>query len=174
VTRFDAPVTAVAVAVDDATHAGAADPAANLDMRLVGARRATGSAGAPLPPVVLAQGVRTVLVFAVVPDLDEQTGGPAGPVLVVVEGTRDGQLAGVAGLVGSADELVETVSRAGLDAAVGAPLVGGPGTRTIRWRSAAAAERAAATRATAKRQPAKRQPAKRQPAKRATTRTRSR
>ena len=142
-TRFAAPVRVIAVGVDDATHSGARDPAKSLDMRLVGAQRATDKAGLPLAPVVLAQGVRTIMIFEIVPESRDATRtetGSATAVLVVIDGTRDGQIAGVLGSTGTAADLVEVLSSAGFDAAVGAPLVGGPGVRSVQWESAAQAE----------------------------------
>ena len=142
-TRFAAPITVVAVAVDDATHAGARDPAATLDMRLVGAQRATDKAGVPIAPVVLAQGVRTIMIFAIVADgrvITRTATVAATSVLVVIEGTRDGQVGGVIGSTGTVADLVEALSSSGFDAAVGAALVGGPGVRSVQWKSAAEAE----------------------------------
>jgi hypothetical protein len=139
-TRFDAPIRALAVALDDAGMSGAAaaDP---LDLRLVGAHRRLGPDGELLPPMALVQGVRTVLVFAIEPD-DAQDralrGRPdADPcVYVVVGGTRRGHLAGVAGCTSTVKVLLDTLATHGFDAAIGAPLPAGPGTRTVAWRPA--------------------------------------
>jgi hypothetical protein len=146
-TRFDAPVTAVAIAIDDAA-ATAGDAATALGMRLVGAARALGADGQPEPPSILVQGVRTILVYAVVPDAPERRAhanrarARAGlkeldpNVLVVVDGARRGHLVGVAGTTGSVPELLKTMARAGFDAAIRAPLLGGTGSRTVVWTSA--------------------------------------
>ena len=141
-TRFDAPVRSVAVAIDDASGASAPDPASVLDMLLVGATRLTDASGAPIPPIVVVQGVRTLLVYDIVPSFGRPSDPrvrPADPnIKVIIDGTRHGQLAGVVGSLDSAAALVDTLTRSGLDAAVGAALPGGSGVRRIRWISAAA------------------------------------
>ena len=88
-TTFTDPVAAVAVVVDDRIGA---DAAAELGMRLQDAQRPTDPDGNPLPPQVLVDGTRSILVYAVT------TTGPVPGVLVT--GGNNGQLAGV---VGSAD-----------------------------------------------------------------------
>jgi large repetitive protein len=133
VTRFDAPVTAVAVAVDDASAVGTRSPADVLDMRLVGATRRVGPNGEVVPPVILVQGVRSILVFDIDPLPQSDAADPH--VLVVVEGTREGQLGGVAGIVDTSARLVEALTVDGFDAAVRAPLPGGDGTRVVRLQS---------------------------------------
>lgn len=133
VTRFDEPVTAIAVAVDDPTRRAGPDAASTVTMRLVGAVRVTGADGQPLPPLVLVEGPRTVLLYAVVPTPDATVRDPN--VLVIVEGTRDGHLAGVAATTGSVDELAQALTLRGFDAAIAAPLPAGTGLRRIGWRS---------------------------------------
>ena len=54
--------------------------------------------------------------------------------LVVVDGTRAGHLAGVAGLVGTVDDLARALATSGFDAAVAAALPGGSGRRRFGWR----------------------------------------
>jgi hypothetical protein len=132
-TRFDAPVRAVAIAVDEASGAG--DPARDLQMRLVGARRSTAADGTPLPPQALVEGVRTILVFQIEPQPDEGTLDPH--VLVSVDGTRGGQLSGVAGTPEGAAALLTALTAGGFNAAIAPPLRPGTGSRTIAWRSAA-------------------------------------
>ncbi len=132
-TRFDAPVRAVAVAVEDAPGTGRASAASDLEMRLEGARRAVGDDGQPTPPQVLVQGVRTILLFEIEPEPREDVLDPH--VMVIVEGRRDGHLAGVVGTTGLVAELAGSVT-AGFDAAVRAPLPGGTGTRSVQWRAA--------------------------------------
>lgn len=132
VTRFDAPVTAVAVAVDDPARAAGPDAASTVAIALTGAVRAVGPDGIVLAPVVLVQGPRTMLLYAVVPQPDPAALDPS--VLVVVDGTRAGHLAGVAGLVGTVDDLARALATSGFDAAVAAALPGGSGRRRFGWR----------------------------------------
>ncbi|HET9443493.1 MAG TPA: DUF6603 domain-containing protein, partial [Acidimicrobiales bacterium] len=139
-TRFDAPVRAVAVAVEDASVPDGAvdDAASSLEMRLIGATRVLDAGGEPVRPRMLVQGLRTILLYEVEPHPVEAVLDPN--VTVMVEGTRQGFLAGVAGTTGTVDELATALTTAGFDAAVAAPLPGGTGTRTIQWQSSAAAE----------------------------------
>ena len=169
VTRFDRPVRAIAIAVDDV---GGADAAAAVEMRLVGAVRSAGPTGLPAEPVVLVQGVRSVLVFAVDPTPDPAAFDPN--VTVVVDNCRQGQLAGVAATVQTRDELVELLSRSGFDSSIAPPLAGGTGARTVRWIAAPtpggpdAPTPAATEPPKPRRRPAKKAPAKKAPAKKKT------
>ena len=136
VTRFDNPIRCVAIALDDPTIGGRADAASTLNMRLVGASRVLDAVGEPRAPTVLVHGVRSILVFPIEPDAVNPDAPPFDPnVLVIVDNTGAGHLAGVAGSVGSIDELITTLSVAGFDAAIAAALPGGTGTRSIAWRN---------------------------------------
>ncbi len=128
VTRFDRPVQSIAVAIDDLAGL---DAASAVEMHLIGAERIAGSDGELLDPVVLVQGLRSVLVYGITPIHDETVFDPN--VTVVVEHCRNGQLAGVAASLGSVDQLVQAVSLAGLDAAIAAALPGGTGERSVTW-----------------------------------------
>ncbi|MEP7112977.1 MAG: hypothetical protein ABI862_06905, partial [Ilumatobacteraceae bacterium] len=129
-TRFDRPVHSIAVAIDDVVGA---DAAAAIDMRLVGAVRVLGPDDRPVDPIILVQGLRSVLVYGI-ESVEVTDPGVLDPnVMVVVENCRKGQLAGVAASLGSPEQLVESLSLAGFDAAVATPLAGGTGTRTVAW-----------------------------------------
>ncbi|MEO5900049.1 MAG: hypothetical protein ABIR68_07940, partial [Ilumatobacteraceae bacterium] len=121
---------------DDKPGAAAADA---VQMRLVGATRAMDANGANVPPVLLVQGLRTVLLFAIAPEpLTDVTRADAidPNILVIVDGARDAHLAGVAASTGTIDELAATITSNGFDAAIANPLPGGSGARSIAWASA--------------------------------------
>jgi len=120
VTVFTDAVNAVAVVIDD--RAGA-DAAAKVSMTLADATRALDASGAPQPPQVLVEGVRTILLYAV------QTTGPNPRVFV--EGGTSGELAGVLGGSTGVAALANALAAYGVAAAVRQPLVGGPGRRLV-------------------------------------------
>lgn len=130
-TRFDAPVSAVAVLIDDPLGTEAAR---GLVLSLAGAQRPTGPDGEPRPPSVVAMGNRSALVYALLPDLVDRV---PQPVSVGVATQAGWHLAGVLGLTGTAGDLVGRLGRTGIDGVV-RPLVepaGGPATGlvTVRW-----------------------------------------
>jgi hypothetical protein len=120
VTGFTDPVDAIAIVIDD--YLGS-DAAAQVSMRLLDATRDHDAAGEPLAPQVLVDGVRTILLYAVT------TTGPRPGVLV--DGCGKGHLGGVLGKSGSLADLAALLATRGVDAAVGQPLVGGPGQRQV-------------------------------------------
>ncbi len=128
VTRFDRAVQSIAVAIDDLAGL---DAASAVEMHLIGAERIPGANGELLDPVVLVQGLRSILVYGIAPIHDDTVFDPN--VTVVVEHCRSGQLAGVAASLGTVDQLVQTISQTGFDAAIAAALPGGTGTRTVTW-----------------------------------------
>ena len=128
VTRFDRPVQSIAVAIDDLAGL---DAASAVEMHLIGAERIAGADGELVDPIVLVQGLRSVLVYGVTPVHDDAVFDPN--VTVVVEHCRSGQLAGVAASLGTVEQLVQNLSLAGFDAAIAAALPGGTGTRTVTW-----------------------------------------
>ena len=156
VTVFTDPVQTVAVVVDDAVGG---DAAGSLAMRLLDATRVLVASGEPRPPELLVDGVRSILLFAVA------TTGPAPA--VVVDGCGGGQLAGVLGSSGSVSELAELLADLGAEAAVGQPLVGGPGRRAVSYVMADGPVDKAVPRS---QRPAKKAPARKAPAKKATVR----
>lgn len=137
-TRFDRPVRSVAVAIDDAALAGQPDAASRVVVRLRGAERAVDAAGGVVAPRILVSGIRTILVFDVEPQPLPLPEDRDPNVAVIVENTRQGDLAGVAATTGDSDELLRTIATAGFDAAIAAPLPGGLGERILRWQAAAA------------------------------------
>jgi hypothetical protein len=137
-TRFDAPVTAVAVLLDDPLGTEAAR---GLVLALDGAQRPTGADGNPRPPTIVALGNRSALVYALVPDV---VGRVPRPVSVGVATQAGWHLAGVLGLAGDPDrgaaagELVDRLGRNGVDGVVRplveAPAAGSDGVlATLRW-----------------------------------------
>jgi hypothetical protein len=122
VTTFAGPVSAIAVAVDD--YLGA-DAAGKLSMRLLDATRVTSPDGRPQPPEALVDGVRTILLYAVI------TTGPQPA--VAVDDCGGGQLAGVLGWSAGTAALAALVATAGIEAAVQQPLPGGTGQRQVRY-----------------------------------------
>ena len=83
VTRFDRVPTSIAVAIDDVD---ATNAAAEVHMTLVGALRTAGTDGRPIEPIVLVQGMRSVLVYDVEPLADPEALDPN--VTVVIERCR--------------------------------------------------------------------------------------
>jgi hypothetical protein len=120
VTTFTDAVTAIAIVVDDAVGG---DAAASVSMRLGDAQRALDGNGEPVPPQVLVDGVRSILLYTVV------TTGPNPRVFV--DGCGGGQLAGVLGSASGIASLAAVLAASGAAAVVQQPLVGGPGTRTV-------------------------------------------
>ncbi|HEY7009692.1 MAG TPA: hypothetical protein VH395_12170, partial [Jatrophihabitantaceae bacterium] len=120
VTTFTDPVNAIAIAVDDQVGG---DAAAAVSMRLADAERTPDAAGDPVPPQVLVDGVRSLLIY------DVQTTGPNPRVFV--DGGTGGQLAGVLGSDRGVADLAETIATYGMAAAVAQPLVGGPTLRQV-------------------------------------------
>jgi len=128
VTRFDRLPRAIAVAIDDVD---ASNAAAEVEMTLVGALRVAAADGRPAEPLVLVEGLRSILVYGVEPVTDATVLDPN--VMVIIDRCRRGQVAGVAASSGSVAELVEALSQDGFDAAIAAPLAGGTASRTVSW-----------------------------------------
>jgi hypothetical protein len=123
-TVFTDPITAVAIVIDD--YLGS-DAAGQVSMRLLDAQRALDASGDPRPPEVLVDGVRTILLYAIAPSVAERAPRPA----VLVEGCGKGHLGGVIGSTSGVDDLAALLATRGVEAAVGQPLVGGPGQRQV-------------------------------------------
>jgi hypothetical protein len=120
VTSFTAAVSAIAIVVDDQLGG---DAAANISMHLGDAERGLDASGAPVPPQVLVDGTRSILIYAV------QTTG-ANP-RVFVDNCARGELAGVFGSPAGVADLAEVLAASGAAAAAQQPLVGGPGLRRV-------------------------------------------
>jgi hypothetical protein len=123
-TVFTDPVTAVAIVIDD--YVGS-DAAGQVSMRLLDAVRVLDAAGEPLPPEVLVDGVRTILLYAIAPDPAKRDPAPG----VLVDRCGKGHLGGVIGSATGVDDLAALLSTRGVEAAVAQPLVGGPGQRQV-------------------------------------------
>ena len=127
-TAFAGRVTVVAVALEGG--AGAAD---DLALGLAGAQRVVGNDGRPLAPVVVADGPRSVSVYAVVPERDSARAG--GPVTVTVATAPERRLAGVAGADGTdAAGFAAAIAARGLPELVPPVAADGLGRHRIAWR----------------------------------------
>ncbi|HEY8826192.1 MAG TPA: DUF6603 domain-containing protein, partial [Jatrophihabitantaceae bacterium] len=155
VTTFTDPVNVVAIVIDD--YLGS-DAAAQVSMRLLDAARAVDAVGEPVPPQVLVDGVRSILLFAV------KTTGPVPGVLV--DGCGQGHLGGVLGSAAGIASLAELLAVTGVEAAVAQPLVGGPGRRQVTIVLADGPVEKFVPRSV-RRRAAKKAPAKKAPAKKA-------
>ena len=124
-TVFTEPVSAIAIVIDD--YLGS-DAAGQVSMRLLDAERVLDAAGDPRPPEVLVDGVRTILLYAIAPSAAQRAPRPG----VIVDGCGKGHLGGVIGSTTGVDDLAALLSTRGVEAAVGQPLVGGPGQRQVR------------------------------------------
>jgi hypothetical protein len=120
VTGFADAVNAIAIVIDD--YLGS-DAAGQVSMRLLDAERVLDAAGEPLAPQMLVDGVRTILLYPIT------TTGPRPGVLV--DGCGKGHLGGVLGTTAGVADLATLLTTRGVDAAVGQPLVGGPGQRQV-------------------------------------------
>jgi len=120
VTSFTDPIAAVAIVIDDQFGV---DAAGALSMRLADATRVPDAAGAVLPPQVLVDGTRSILVYAVT------TTGPSPRVFV--DNPSNGELAGVFGSPAGVADLAAVLAASGAAAAAQQPLVGGPGLRQV-------------------------------------------
>lgn len=92
-------------------------------MRLADAERVLDAAGDPIPPQVLVDGVRSLLIYTV------RTTGPNPRVFI--DGAATGQLGGVLGSPTGTADLAAAITAFGMAAAVAQPLVGGPGLRHL-------------------------------------------
>ena len=79
------------------------------------------------PPEVLVDGVRTILLYAIAPDVANRVPRPG----VLVDGCGKGHLGGVIGSTSGVDDLAALLATRGVEAAVAQPLVGGPGQRQV-------------------------------------------
>ena len=128
VTRFADQVTVVAVAVEGG-HATDDDVA----LGLAGARRAAGPDGRPLAPVVVADGPRTVSIFAIVPAREGDREADA--ITVTVSTAPERRLAGVAGTSGTdPDGFGAAVAARGLPDLVPPAAADGLGRHRIIWK----------------------------------------
>jgi hypothetical protein len=118
VTRFAVPVRSVALVLE----AGEADRVDGVDLDVIGARRARGAGGAPLPPSVVHAGAHAVVIFP----LDPAPPGAA----VRVRAGGDWLVTGVLGGDIAAADLVDSVVRRGVAGVAGRLLsVAGTGCR---------------------------------------------
>jgi len=115
-TRFTAPVSVLAIVVDD--PAGTVTEGRALQFGLSGARRRADV------PVSLVTGGRTFLLYEV---------DSAGPVTVTVASDAGWRLAGVLGAVGSVADVAGVLARGGLDTAVAPLMLGTAGALRIGW-----------------------------------------
>ena len=124
-TRFTNPVTAVAMLLDDPLGT---DAARGLALTLDGATRALDAAGIALPPTVVALGNRSALVYALVPDVSALGDGAASSagVSVAVATQAGWHVTGALGSVAGVGDLVDRLTRHGVNAVV-SPLVASGG-----------------------------------------------
>jgi hypothetical protein len=128
-TRFHAPLRSIAVVIDDARDLESAGT--NLSIGLSGASRVTGSDGAPIPPELTVTGNRSILVYAVKSDQDEDKS------VVVSIARQDGfRVSGVLASRNSPESVVELISEQSLDQLVRRIAPGQGGDVKIGWRSA--------------------------------------
>ncbi|HEX5145280.1 MAG TPA: DUF6603 domain-containing protein [Mycobacterium sp.] len=120
VTSFTDAVSAIAIVVDDELGG---DAAASISMHLADAERGLDASGAVLPPQVLVDGTRSILIYAV------QMTGPNPRVFV--DNCARGELAGVFGSPSGVADLAGVLAASGPAAAAQQPLVGGPGLRQV-------------------------------------------
>ncbi|MHB1169955.1 MAG: hypothetical protein ACYC28_11825, partial [Longimicrobiales bacterium] len=123
-TRFNDPITALVVALDDP---GARDDGRYVSLDLTGATRPAGQDGAPLPPALVVSGNRSFLVYAVVPD--DKTGA----IEVGIAREAGWKLAGVLGAQDTVSSVVDRLARVGLDAITRPYATGRDGAVSIRW-----------------------------------------
>jgi hypothetical protein len=121
-TSFAAPVSAVAVLLDDPLGT---DAARGLGLSLAGASRAVDAAGVPVPPTVVTLGNRSALVYAVIADVPGSPAEtpPAAGVCVGVASQAGWHLTGMIGSTAGVGDLVDRLTRHGVDAIIG-PLIG--------------------------------------------------
>ena len=122
-TRFTSAVRTVAIVLDDPVGTVAER---GLSLVLEGARRAGGAGGVARAPSVVASGNRSVLVYSILPD-------PAAAVVVSVASQDGWHLSGVLGTDASVGDVVDRISRAGIDAAVSPLVVGRTGAVSLSW-----------------------------------------
>jgi hypothetical protein len=128
VTTFAARVSVVAVAVE-----GGDTKADDVALGLAGAQRPLGPDGREAAPIVVADGPRTVSVFAIVPDRDSDRAGE--PVAVTVATAAGRRLAGVAGTDGAdAAAFAAAIAARGLPDLVPPAAVDGLGRHRIAWK----------------------------------------
>ena len=130
VTTFaDPAVSVVAVSVE-----GGAATAEDVAFGLDGAVRAAAADGRPRPPVVVADGARTVAVYAVEPDVARRD---AGPVTVTVASAPGRRLAGVAGARDTdPDRFAAAVAARGLDDLLPPAATDGLRRHRVSWKEA--------------------------------------
>ena len=128
VTTFAARVSVVAVAVE-----GGDTKADDVALGLAGAQRPLGPDGHEAAPIVVADGPRTVSVFAIVPGRDSDRAGE--PVAVTVATAAGRRLAGVAGTdAADAAAFAAAIAARGLPDLVPPAAVDGLGRHRIAWK----------------------------------------
>ncbi len=127
ITRFASPIRTVVLVLDDPEALGANVGQRDLRLGLGGAERASDTAGAPIPPVVLAAENRSVLAYAIEPGGDQ-------PVTVTIVSEPGWSVVGV---LGSTDldprGAIGTVTARGLDTATTSLATGRAGATRIAW-----------------------------------------
>jgi hypothetical protein len=132
-TRFVAPVTTIAVVVDDPAAFGGVRAGQDLVLALTGASRATDASGTNRPPTVLTSEQRNVVVYDVVPQFSPE-GVPLEPVTVTVASDDGWSFVGMlASDRLSAEDVVSIITTRGLDAATNPVAQGGQGSSRLRW-----------------------------------------
>jgi hypothetical protein len=126
VTRFTAPITSLALLIDDPAGAAAAQ---NLSLGLAGADLATDKAGVPQRPVVLVIGSRSVLVYAI----KRRAGRDDSAVQVSVAREEGWRVSGVLASTGDADSLADRLLDDGFERAVRPLAEGRQGSVTLSW-----------------------------------------
>jgi large repetitive protein len=119
-TRFLEPPAAVAVLLDDPLGTEAAR---GIGLSLTGASRGLDPAGAPVPPTVVTLGNRSALVYAVIADASGRPDGRSDGVSVGVASQSGWHLTGMVGSAAGVGDLVDRLTRHGVDAIV-RPLIG--------------------------------------------------
>lgn len=125
-TRMAGPLGSIAIVIDDPEAGGAAR---ELSLGLEGAERATDRSGRPVPPTLVVQGQRSILVYA----LRKRRVEDPGTVAVSVAREQGWRLAGVLGAVADAGTLAERLSGAGLDTVMQPLATGRGGAVRLGW-----------------------------------------
>ena len=126
VTRFTAPVTSVALIIDDPDGGAAAQ---NLSLGLGGADRVTDKAGKAQPPIVLVIGNRSVLVYALKP----RAGKEDTAIQISVAREEPWRVAGVLAGTDDPDSFADRLLDGGLERAIRPIAEGRQGNVTLSW-----------------------------------------
>jgi hypothetical protein len=120
-TRFTDQPFAVAIVLDQPVGT---ETGVGLAMTLGGAQRLTANDGAPFSPTVVVAGMRSVVIYPIVPD-------PEGPVTVTVASEDGWHVVGM--MAGTdVDAVADVIAARGVDGSV-RPLTAGTGTVALTW-----------------------------------------